>query len=137
VGAVSFFLESSTNSDLLDALFDEDWQVRRESAIALSRFPSGPSVAGLSGALDDTHWQVAKEALVSLGKLRAPATSGVVSLLSHGMTDVRMAAATALGESGDQATVGQLETLLKDPDTGVQKAARLALEKLKQPSSKN
>ncbi|MEA3205094.1 MAG: hypothetical protein QOG92_715, partial [Verrucomicrobiota bacterium] len=30
-----------------------------------------------------------------------------------------------------------LETLLKDPDTGVQKAARLALEKLKQPSSKN
>jgi HEAT repeat protein len=137
VGAVNFFQESSTNSDLLDALFDEDWQVRRESAIALSRFPSGPTVAGLSGALDDTHWQVAKEALVSLGKLRAPATSRVVSLLSHGMTDVRMAAATALGESGDQATVGQLETLLKDPDTGVQKAARLALEKLKQPSSKN
>jgi HEAT repeat protein len=52
------------------------------------------------------------------------------------MTDVRMAAATALGESGDQATVGQLEVLLKDPDTGVQKAASLALEKLKQPSSK-
>ena len=44
---------------------------------------------------------------------------------------------TTSRESGDQATVGQLETLLKDPDTGVQKAARLALEKLKQPSSKN
>ena len=34
VGAVSFFQESSTNSDLLDALLDEDWQVRRESTIA-------------------------------------------------------------------------------------------------------
>ena len=52
------------------------------------------------------------------------------------MTDVRMAAATALGESGDQATVGPLEALLKDPDTGVQKAAKLALEKLKQLPSK-
>jgi HEAT repeat protein len=87
----------------------------------------------LSGALHDTHWQVAKEALVSLGKLRAQATSRIVPLLSHGIADVRIAAATALGESGDKTTAGRLDILLKDPDTGVQKAARLALKRLNDP----
>jgi HEAT repeat protein len=133
VGAVSFFQEATVNTDLLDALFDEDWQVRRESAIALSRFPSPPTVAGLSGALDDTHWQVAKEALVSLGKLRAQATSRVVPLLSHEIADVHIAAATALGESGDKAVASLLGILLKDPDTGVQKAAHLALKRINDP----
>lgn len=134
VGAVSFFQEAATtNSDLLETLFDEDWQVRRESAIALSRFPSPATIAGLSGALDDTHWQVIKEVLVSLGKARAKVAPRIVPLLSHGITDVRIAAVTALGESGDNTTLPALEALAHDPDTGIQKAVLRALERLRNP----
>lgn len=133
VGAVSFFQEPATNPDLLRTLFDEDWQVRRESAIALSRFPSEGTVVALTGALDDTHWQVTKEALLSLGKLRAGGSAPLAWFLSHEIADVRIAAATALGDCRVDTAVTELEALLNDPDTGVQKAARRALERLNDP----
>src|SRR6201999_4467467 len=103
---------------LLETLFDEDWQVRRESAIALSRFPSPSTIAGLSGALDDTHWQVIKEALARLGKSHAQVTPGMIPLLLHGIADVRIAAITALGESTDKTVLPALKALSNDPDTG-------------------
>jgi HEAT repeat protein len=76
---------------------------------------------------------VVKEALAGLGKLRAPAAASLIPFLSHEVADVRIAAATALGESGEKAAVRKLEALVTDPDTGVRKAARRALERLNDP----
>jgi HEAT repeat protein len=63
----------------------------------------------------------------------APVAASLIPFLSHAVADVRIAAATALGESGDKAAALQLEALIRDPDTGVQKAAHRALERLNHP----
>jgi HEAT repeat protein len=53
-----------------------------------------------------------------------------VSFLTSQNADIRISTTTALGEIGDITVLPQLRPLLADIDTGVQKAAKRAIEKL-------
>jgi HEAT repeat protein len=115
---------------LLLALSDDNWQVRREAATGLGRFPGQAAEAALRDMLSDPAWQVVREAALSLARLRAGDDERVADLLSHELPDLRLAGAAALGESQNPAWIARLEPLLNDPDTGVQKSARRAIERL-------
>ena len=71
-----------------------------------------------------------REAALSLSRLQAGADERLAGLLLHELADLRIAAVTALGESQDPAWITRLEPFLNDPDTGVRKSARRAIERL-------
>jgi hypothetical protein len=75
-------------------------------------------------------WQVAREAALSLSRLQSGDDERVAALLLHELADLRIAAAVALGESQNPAWIARLEPLLNDPDTGMHKSARCAIERL-------
>ena len=55
---------------LLECLKDKSWHVRREAAVALSRFADDERVVdALIGALKDKNWQVRRDAAISLGDI--------------------------------------------------------------------
>ena len=55
---------------LLECLKDKNWHVRREAAVALSRFPDDKRVVdALIGALKDKNWQVRRDAAITLGEI--------------------------------------------------------------------
>jgi HEAT repeat protein len=130
VSVIAEFDSAFVFDDLILALDDPNWQVRREAAIALGRFPGQAAQAALLDSLNDSSWQVVRESVVSLGKLRPPGLGEVARLLLHELADLRIAVAVALGESRNPAWIERLEPLLNDPDTGVQKSARRAIERL-------
>ncbi len=55
---------------LLECLKDKNWHVRREAAVALSRFPDDERVVNaLIGTLKDKNWQVKRDSAITLGEL--------------------------------------------------------------------
>ncbi len=130
VAVVAEFDGALVFDDLVIALSDNNWQVRREAVTALERFPGQAAEAALHDTLGDSAWQVAREAALSLSRLQAGDDERVAGLLSHELADLRAAGAVALGESKNPAWIARLEPLLNDPDTGVQKSARRAIERL-------
>jgi HEAT repeat protein len=85
----------------------------------------------LRAALSDGYWQVQKEAIAALGRLRAAAAaSDLLRFLEHEMSDMRRAAAYALGDIGATQAIPALRALAADPDIEVRKAATRAVEAL-------
>jgi len=55
---------------LLECLKDKSWHVRREAAVALSKFPDDERVVdALIGTLKDKNWQVRRDAAITLGEI--------------------------------------------------------------------
>jgi hypothetical protein len=55
---------------LLECLKDKSWHVRREAAVAVSRFPDDERVVdALIGTLKDKNWQVRRDAAITLGDI--------------------------------------------------------------------
>ena len=102
--------------DLLTALTDESWQVRRATARALGKLPGQATGYALRMALEDPIWQVGVESLTSLGKISADVDRRALSLLHDEIPEVRTAAATAVGQSNDPLLIPDLGALLRDPD---------------------
>ena len=117
-------------NDLIAALGDSNWEVRRQAALELGRFPSWDATAALKATLEDPAWQVVREAALSLARLQVDAGEGVAKLLTHELSDLRIAGAVALGASQNPSWIDRLEPLLNDQDGGVRKSARLAIEQL-------
>jgi len=130
IAAVAEFDDALVFDDLVTALADPNWQVRREAALGLGRFPSEDAKAALNATLEDPAWQVVREAALSLARLQADAGEAITALLGHALADLRIAGAVALGESQNPSWIGRLEPLLNDPDGGVRKSARFAIERL-------
>jgi HEAT repeat protein len=97
---------------------------------ALSKHPSEAGELTLLKSLEDERWEVTREAILALGKLRAPVSQRLAPFFTHGLADMRIAAAAAAGEIGEAVLIPYLKVLLGDPDTGVQKTATRALAQI-------
>ena len=131
VAAVAEFTKAPVVDDLVAAAHDDDWRVRREAVKNLDRFSGRVSQAALEVALGDSAWQVVREAALSLSRAGSVGNERVAALLSHELPDVRMAAATCLGESHDSGWINRLKLLLNDRDTEVRKSVSRAIDRLK------
>jgi NADH dehydrogenase len=123
--------------ELIQALNDDDWQVRHQAALVLGAI--GPeakaAVPALIAALDDDDKYFRSHAATALGKIGPEARAAVPALieaLKDRDEDVRRAAAAALGEIGPEArqAVAALVELLRDPRKPVRKQAVRALEEI-------
>ena len=81
-------------------------------------------------ALDDSAWQVVAEALSSLARISASADRTILALLHHEVPEVRLAAATVVGQSNEPIFTPYLGAILHDPNDAVKKAARFAIARL-------
>jgi len=110
---------------VLRALGDDDWRVRKEMAAQLIRSPSG---AALEGALIEAAIQVdniglrnaAAEVLAWLG---GSAITGLEARLSGLPPSGRIAACEVIGRSRDPRAAGILVRLLDDPEPNVRACA--------------
>ncbi|MDR2625384.1 MAG: HEAT repeat domain-containing protein [Zoogloeaceae bacterium] len=112
---------------LLDALRDEDWEVREAAAVTLGKRLDPESAAGLIEALAlDKYWQVRLKAADVLGRLEArAAVPSLLKALEHTMSNLRKEAANALEAIGDPSVLPVLQKLATDdPDLDVRKTAQ-------------
>lgn len=122
--------DSLVVQSLIDALKDEDWEVRKEAAWALGEMEDRKAVRALSQLLlKDENWEVRREAASALEQIE---DRGAVDALSSALTEdinweVRREAAEALGQIQDRSAITALESALKDENKEVRREAVEAL----------
>ncbi len=98
--------------DLINALEDKSWSVRRTVANSLGVIGDHRAVPSLIQALEDNDWHVRKYAAVSLGKMK---DERAIPILLEAMddedADVRWKAMLALGKIGESAVHPLIKTL--------------------------
>ena len=115
---------------LIEALKDEDRDVRRTAAWALGQI-GPPAVPALIQALRDEKWEVRQAAAEALEKIGDPqATPALIQALRDEDVGVRRVAAKALGQIGDPQATPALIHALRDEERWVREAAAEALLKL-------
>lgn len=117
------------------ALYDREKRVRFEAAMAVNRID--PNDMGNRAELTTAMQQGDGRALLAIGSMgpsAAWATPTLAGLLSHQSPQVRVLAAKTLGRIGPAAKEAKsaLETARRDPNKGVQAAAKEALTKIDQ-----
>ena len=122
---------------LIEALRDEDKDVRRAAARALQEIEDPSTVPQLIGALKDEHFDVRESAAQALVKIGTPAVPQLIEALKDENGYVRLGAARALGEIGDQSAIKPLKARLPflgilggEKDDGVREAIEDAIRKL-------
>jgi HEAT repeat protein len=134
VGALSRLGQAAV-PELIEALNDDDWQVRNQAAVALGAI--GPeakaAVPALIDVLQDEDKYFRSQGALALGKIGREARAAVPALieaLEDHDEDVRREAAAALGRIGPEASdaIAALVELLRDPRKPVRKQAIQALE---------
>jgi len=115
---------------LIETLKDEDIIVRWNAAEALGEIEWQPK-----DDVERAYYLIAREQWNKLVKLGEPTVEPLIKTLGDKDWDVRMRAARALGEIGDERAVEPLIELLEDDDEGVRESAEEALEKIKEQKS--
>ena len=102
-------------SRLLNALEDEDREVRCSAAKALGKIQSEATIPGLLKALEDEDSQVRKSVAAVLGKIQSEAVvPGLLKALEDKDSQVRKSVAIALGKIQSEASIPGLLKALKD-----------------------
>ncbi|MBM3242164.1 HEAT repeat domain-containing protein [Candidatus Poribacteria bacterium] len=112
---------------LIEALSDENWQVRLNAAVALGQIGDSAAVPALIAALNDEAWEVRANATVALGKMGQTVVPALIAALKDQDAPVRRNAARALGDIGDPTAVPALIEILNDEDGEVRGSAAVAL----------
>jgi NADH dehydrogenase len=136
VGALSRLGQAAV-PELIQALNDDEWQVRNQAAVVLGAI--GPeakaAVPALMDVLQDDDKYFRSHGATALGKIGREARAAVpalIKVLKDEDEDVRREAAAALGRIGPEAreAVGPLLELFKDPRKPVRKQAIRAVEEI-------
>ncbi len=122
---------------LVEALNDESWRVRRLAADRLAKLePSAELLDALIGLLGQRGQTGARNAAAMvLGQLGGGALQSLVLLLGHRDPDQRKLAADILGELRRPEAVPALSRALNDPDANVRSAAAEALGRIGGPEA--
>ncbi|MBD2622486.1 HEAT repeat domain-containing protein [Microcystis flos-aquae FACHB-1344] len=115
-------------NELLKALKDSDWGVRRSAAEALAEIGSETAIPGLLKALEDSDWRVRSNAVKALGKIGSEAAiSRLVKALEDSNVFVRSDAAEALGNIGSETAIAELLKALEHSNKDVSWNAAVVL----------
>lgn len=114
----------SITGALVDALRDQDGQVREQAAMGLALTPGTAVIDPLIDALKDPDAQVREKAAIGLAFRRDPKiVEPLLKAIEDEDSQVREKAAIALGASGDERAVNALTKAMKDPDSQVREKA--------------
>ncbi|MCA9626495.1 MAG: HEAT repeat domain-containing protein [Myxococcales bacterium] len=120
------------NGEVGAAMADPDEEVRMTALRASTHINVFTDVEMVVERIDDESARVRTRAAETLGAMRA--TDAVVGLIALAQSDsdanVRKAAVAALGNIGDQSARPAVEAALKDSDSLVRDAAKIALRSL-------
>ena len=114
-------------SSLLQALKDEDWNVRTWAADALGELNDKQAVIPLVELLADSNEQVRIDAAVSLGKLGDQRAVGALLKLLDTQDRVRQHAIRALGRLAGIGVFESLAEAIHDQDIDIRRAALFAI----------
>ena len=103
---------------LIEALKDEDFNVRSEAAEALGNVGE-PAIEPLIEALKDENFNLRMDTAEALGEIEEPAIEPLIEALKDENSGVRSEAAKALVNIGDERAVELLIEALKDEDLEV------------------
>ena len=119
-------------TQLLGALRDDSWRVRREAVKGISQRAAPEAIAALLSSVVANHHDASllNSALQVLTSSDVDTLSPLVELLNGTDPDLRMQAALALGEQRDSRAVEPLVNALRDDDPNVRYHAIEALGKL-------
>lgn len=120
-------------TQLLDALSDDSWRVRRAAVQGVSQRAAPEAIAALLSSVVEHHQNASllNSALQVLTSSDVDTLSPLLELLQGPDADLRMQAALALGEQGEARAAGELINALKDQDQNVRYHAIEALGKLR------
>jgi HEAT repeat protein len=122
---------------LIDALTDNDPEIRFEAAKGLRYSKDPRTLQPLINCLHDTNQEVRKEAAEGLRRRNDPKIFEVfLEALDDKYFRVRWTASCALGEIGNPQAKDRLLQMLKDENKDVQKIAAISLEQLKNQETK-
>jgi HEAT repeat protein/Flp pilus assembly protein TadD len=113
---------------LIEALFDEDPEIRYLAAKSLRYAKDERTVTPLNACLLDVNPKVRQEAVEGLRRKKDPRSlDSLIHSLQDDSAGVRRTAACALGEFGDQGARDSLVHCKNDPDRDVRDAAARSL----------
>ncbi|MBN1455751.1 MAG: HEAT repeat domain-containing protein [Methanomicrobia archaeon] len=113
--------------ELIQALTDEHWDVRRRAAFALGNLGES-AVEPLIRALTNDRWDIRRKAAWALGNIGDPrAVAPLLQALKDDRADVREQTAWALGSLRDFKALEPLIHALSDPDSSVRRQAARSL----------
>jgi HEAT repeat protein len=117
---------------LLGALKDESWRVRRAAVAGFSQRAAPDAIAALLESVREDHSNLSllNSALQVLALSDVDTLSPLIEFLRGDDADLRMQAALALGEQGDERAIPALLAALNDSDVNVVYHAIEALGKL-------
>lgn len=114
----------SITAALVEALRDQDGQVREQAAMGLAITPGADVIDPLLDALKDPDAQVREKAAIGLAFRHDPKiVEPLLTAIEDSDAQVREKAAIALGATGDDRAVGALTKATKDPDSQVREKA--------------
>jgi HEAT repeat protein len=101
---------------LITALKDKDSYIRLEAAGALDKIGWK-----FKGGQDNAYYLIAKTKWIKVSKMGKFAVVPLIQTLKYGELDLRLRAAKALGEIGDERALEPLKQSLNDEDEDVRK----------------
>jgi len=114
----------SVTRALIDALKDNNRQVREQAAMGLAITPGADVIDPLLRALRDSDAQVREKAAIGLAFRRDPkVVDPLLVAIDDSDAQVRENAAIALGASGDRRAIDALTKAASDPDAQVREKA--------------
>jgi HEAT repeat protein/beta-lactamase regulating signal transducer with metallopeptidase domain len=120
--------KDSAVAALVEALKDEDAEVRENALFALSQIGGAVATEALMAALKDSSPQVREKAVWALGmRPGAGHVDELINALRDSNAQVRDKAAWALGMVGNQSAIEPLTNALRDEDGEVRQKAAWAL----------